>query len=97
MSDTLFAITFTLLSGKYILNILNLIGDFPRMMLKKISLIALQETFEDSVEYVNIFNRKFAQNDSLVQVAHHELQTPCRRVHRVVQIRVNVFPVISAR
>lgn len=88
VSDTLFAITFTLLSGKNVVfftRIFSIVYSYTYFVstFKTVSNICLilfffwhllfaQVIFEDSVGYVNTFSHKFAQNDFLVPVAHQK-------------------------
>lgn len=102
VADTLYAITFTLLSGKEYLHEF-LFFTLVLIMYPKTEILNFpipQAIFDDSDEYVSIFNRKFARKDSRVRVVHHVLhllRTLSLKVHRVVQIRASGSPAINAR
>lgn len=75
------------------------LGKFEIFVLKTKNLFS-QAIFDDSDEYVNIFNRKYAQSDFRVRVVRrvlHPLRMLFRKVHHAVRIQVKDFLVINAR
>lgn len=68
VTDMLFAITFTLLSGMF--NVQRLSFNEYQEPIRFNFMYMFQAIFEDFGEYANTFSRKFAQNDFRVLAVH---------------------------